>query len=171
LHTKSFYLGDFGLALKRSDSPDSECEDNLTIQFLSPERLHKKVPSVACGMWSYMCIFAELYLDFIPFTTMVEDGSVTAMVNSLGALPENWKNDYLYPRHSHDSWYNQDSRPSPDFNHHTQIACAHPNVSSHEQELVHCILAGGFTYDPEKRLTAAQLLQDASVQGLMDIYC
>lgn len=171
LHTETFYLGDFGLAMKLGDPVAPGQEGHPPIQFCFPDRLHKESPSIACDMWSYMCIFAELYLGFVPFTTMAEGGAVTSMVNLLGPLPEDWKGDYLYPKYSHDLWYDQDNKPSPEFNLRTQIACVHPDVDSIEWELVHYILTRGFSYTPEKRLTATQLLQDASFKALMDRYC
>lgn len=38
-----------------------------------------------------MCIFAELYLGFVPFTISRGGGLVTFMVEILGPLPEEWK--------------------------------------------------------------------------------
>ncbi|KAJ6138827.1 hypothetical protein N7471_005313 [Penicillium samsonianum] len=95
LRTEEFFLGDFGLAKKLSDS-----ETQLGYppsQFCSPERLHGKDPSLACDMWSYMVIFTVLYLRFTPFPSWVEGGIISGFVARLGPLPEKWKGLYIRP--------------------------------------------------------------------------
>lgn len=82
LHTEAFYLGDFGLAMELGD-PLALVQEG---PFCSPDRLHKKPPSTACDMWSYMCIFAELYLGFVPFTIMADGGAVTSIISFLFQL-------------------------------------------------------------------------------------
>lgn len=68
LKTETFYLGDFGLAMK-PDTPVTQ-PGRPPIHFCSPERLHNHDPSFACDMWSYMCLFTELYVGFTPFHTL-----------------------------------------------------------------------------------------------------
>ncbi|KAK2798275.1 hypothetical protein FQN50_008880 [Emmonsiellopsis sp. PD_5] len=171
LHDDSFYLGDFGLAMKLGNPVVPEQDGRPPTPFCSPERLHKRPPSIACDMWSYLCIFAELYLGFVPFTTMADGGAVTSMVWVLGPLPEDWKGDYIAPEYAHDSWYDRDTKPSPYTNLRTQIERVHPDAGKVEWDLVYSILTRGFSYVPEERLTATQLLQDASFKALMDRYC
>ncbi|KAL6909083.1 hypothetical protein GGI43DRAFT_167756 [Trichoderma evansii] len=55
-------LGDFGLAIKSSTSV--ECKVQSPAIYYAPERIHDMDPSFASDMWSFMCIFAELYLGF-----------------------------------------------------------------------------------------------------------
>lgn len=61
-------------------------------------------PSVACDMWSYVCLFAELYLDFEPFHGWANGGVITTMVEILGPLPEKWKGSCVF-KESRDDWY------------------------------------------------------------------
>lgn len=61
-------------------------------------------PSVACDMWSYVCLFAELYLDFEPFHGWANGGVVTTMVEILGPLSEKWKGSCVF-KESRDDWY------------------------------------------------------------------
>lgn len=42
-------------------------------------------------MWSYMIIFAELYLGYTPFPTHFKGGIISGIVRCLGPLPESWK--------------------------------------------------------------------------------
>lgn len=168
LHTDTFYLSDFGLAIKLGDLkiPDGR----LPTIFCSPDRLHNKGPSIACDMWSYMCIFAELYLGLHLFTTFSDGGAVGFMVKLLGPLPEEWKGHYISPKSSIDSWYDQNNQPSPTFNLRAQVEYLRKDADPAERELVYSILSRGFSYSPEKRLTATQLLQDPSFKALMDRY-
>lgn len=73
--------------------------------YCSPDRLHGRAPSFACDMWSYMCIFAELYIGFVPFTTWRDGGVITSMVETLGPLPEQWKGSYVDAQESRNVWY------------------------------------------------------------------
>ncbi|KAE8324245.1 kinase-like domain-containing protein [Aspergillus sergii] len=155
LRTEKFYLGDFGLAMK-VDTPVAQ-KDNPPMKFCSPERLHGKHPSLACGMWSYMVIFGMLYLNgHSPFSAAAaHDGVISDIVRSLGGL---------------DSWYDQSKKPDPDRNLASTIANFRPDADPVERELVHSIMLKIFTYCPGKRLTATQLLQDPSFRALMGKY-
>lgn len=64
LRTESFYLVDFGQAMKLGGERTQQGRPPL--MYCSPDRLHNRAPSFAYDMWSYMCIFAEFYLDFVP---------------------------------------------------------------------------------------------------------
>lgn len=174
LRTEEFSLGDFGMAMKIDDPVTQKCYPPM--QFCSPDRLHAKHPSFACDMWSYMVIFAELYLGFAPFPTGLGGGVITGIVKYLGPLPEHWKGYYTHPE-GRDSWYSQDGTPSPDNGlapHNglaARIAYLRPEANLVERELVLSIMSKVFTYCPKKRLTATQLLQDTSFKAIMDKYC
>lgn len=60
LRMESFYLGDFGQAMKLGGPMTQQGRPPLP--YCSPDRLHNRVPSFACDMWSYMCIFAGFTL-------------------------------------------------------------------------------------------------------------
>ena len=38
-------------------------KEQAPYHYCAPERLHSADPSLASDMWSYMCLFAALYLD------------------------------------------------------------------------------------------------------------
>ncbi|KOS43244.1 hypothetical protein ACN38_g5868 [Penicillium nordicum] len=86
LHTKKFHLGDFGLVKKVSDPVTPRGYPPL--QYCSPDRLHRKDPSPACDIWSYMILFSELYLGHVPFSPVFNGGIIGGFVMSLGPLPE-----------------------------------------------------------------------------------
>ncbi|KAB8214681.1 kinase-like domain-containing protein [Aspergillus novoparasiticus] len=170
LRTEKFYLGDFGLAMK-VDTPVTQ-KGNPPMKFCSPERLHGKHPSLACDMWSYMVIFGMLYLKgHSPFSAAAaHDGVISDIVRSLGPVPEQWKGLCVYAGGGLDSWYDQSKKPDPDRNLASTIANFRPDADPVERELVHSIMLKIFTYCPEKRLTATQLLQDPSFRALMEKY-
>lgn len=167
LRTGDFYLGDFGLAMKPGDPVIPRGYPPM--QYCSPDRLHAESPSFACDMWSYMTIFAELYLGCTPFPTCVKGGIITGIVRCLGPLPEKWKGLYTHPR-DFDSWYDERNTPDPKNDLASEIAYLRPDADPIERELVRSIMSKIFTYCPEKRLTATQLLQDPSFKAIMDKY-
>lgn len=166
LYTEKFYLGDFGLSMKLGD---------LVIQkgyppmpFCSPDRLHRQGPSFACDMWSYMVIFARLYFGFIPFPNQGR-GEVSSMVKCLGPLPEQWKGHYTHSG-ALDSWYDQHQIPDPKYSLAAKISRYRPEADQTEQNHVLSIMSKVFTFCPEKRLTATQLLHDPSFKAVMEKY-
>ena len=167
LRTEEFYLGDFALAKKLGDPMTQHgCPPS---QFCSPDRLHGKDPSFACDMWSYMIIFAVLYLEYAPFPTVLEGGIISGIITRLGPLPEQWKGLYVYPG-GLDSWYDQHQTPDPKRDLASTIAYFRPDADPVEQQHVHSIMCRVFTYNPEERLTATQLLRDPSFRAIMDKY-
>ncbi|KAB8249066.1 kinase-like domain-containing protein [Aspergillus flavus] len=169
LRTEKSYLGDFGLAVK-VNTPVTH-KGYPPMKFCSPDRLHGKHPSFACDMWSYMVIFGVLYLNgYSPFSTVAHGGVISDIVRSLGPLPEQWKGLYVYPGGGLDSWYDQSKTPEPNRNLASTIAYFRADADPVERELVHSIMLKIFTYCPEKRLTATQLLQDPSFRALMEKY-
>lgn len=167
LRTENFYLGDFSLAAKLDDGTTQRGYPPM--QFCSPDRLHRKDPSFACDMWSYMVIFAELYLGYPPFPTFPEGGIISGIVRYLGSLPEQWKGLYTHPG-GLDSWYDQHTTPDPDHDLASTIAHFRPEADPVERNYVHFIMSRVFNYCPEKRLTATELLRDPSFKAVMDTY-
>lgn len=167
LRTEEFYLGDFGLAMKVGD-PVTHHGFPPT-DYCSPDRFHQKSPSFACDMWSYMVIFSELYFDLPPFNPG-KGGIISGIVAALGPLPEQWRGLCTYPRGALDSWYDQSRTPVPKCTLAASVARFRPDADPVEKEHVHSIMPKIFHYCPEKRLSAAQLLQDPSFRAIMDNY-
>lgn len=138
LRTDEFFLGDFSLAMKLGDSKFQH--GYPPIQFCSPERLHKKEPSFACDMWSYMIIFSELYLGYLPFPAWLKGGIMSGITRCLGPLPEQWKGLYSHPE-GLDSWYDQHEAPDPNKDLASIIAYFRPEADPVERELVQSIMS------------------------------
>ncbi|KAJ5715560.1 protein kinase domain protein [Penicillium malachiteum] len=167
LRTEAFYLGDFGLGMKLGD-PITQ-RGYPPVQFRLPDRLHGKHPSFVCDMWSYMVIFAELYFGYLLFHSFLDGGIVTSLAICLGPLPEEWKDLYTHPGRL-DSWYDQRQTPDPEHDLESTIAYFRPDADPTERKHVQTVMSRVFTYCPEKRLTATQLLQDPSFRAIMEKY-
>lgn len=168
LRTEMFYLGDFGLAMN-PDNPVTQ-PGRPPIHYCSPERLHNHNPSFACDIWSYMCLFTELYVGFTPFHTWANGGVVTTIVKLSGPLPAQWKGHYCTPSKTLDSWYAQDSTSKPESNLERLILRGRPDASPIERKHALSIMSRGFSISPEKRPTATQLLQDPSFKAIIDMH-
>ncbi|WEW59585.1 hypothetical protein PRK78_005059 [Emydomyces testavorans] len=168
LCTETFYLGDFGLAMKLGTSA---AEYGLPpIEFCAPERLFNAPPSIASDMWSYMCLFSELYCGTPPFcSSWMGGGMMVDMVRKLGPLPKQWKGHYYYSNSECDSWF--EGKPDPKRDLAATISRLAPHASHQELKHVLSIMYSCFNYHPEKRPTATQLLRDPSFRAIMDIYC
>lgn len=116
-----------------------------------------------------MCIFAQLYIGFIPFTTWGKGGVIASMVDTLGPLPEQWKGSYIWAEEGQDMWYNPNTKPSSE-SLEDMIDRMHPGCDLVEKQHVLSILTRGFSYYPEKRPSATELLQDDSFRAIMDNY-
>lgn len=79
------YLGDFGLTIK--DGTSVRIKEQAPYYFCAPERLHGEDPSFASDMWSYMCLFAALYLDYNVFYGNGGGSTAFSWVEQLGAMP------------------------------------------------------------------------------------
>lgn len=169
LRTEAFYLADFGLAMKPGTPVNQP--GRPPIRYCSPERPHNHSPSFACDIWSYMCIFTELYFGFPPFSTWANGGVVTTMVNRLGPLPAQWKGQYCTPKKTLDSWYAQDSIVGPESNLEALIRRGRPEASPTERMHALSIMSRGFSISPEKKPTATQLLEDPSLKAIIYIHC
>ncbi|PGG99604.1 serine/threonine protein kinase [Helicocarpus griseus UAMH5409] len=145
LRTERFYLGDFGAAMELGDSdPFAPQLIYPPMEFCSPDRLHGKPASFACDMWSYMVIFAELYLGFPPFPTVFNGNVISGIVKSLGPLPEQWKGTYNHPG-ALDYWYDQSETPDPKLELAAKIARCRPEADPTEQKHVLNVMSKVFT--------------------------
>lgn len=167
MRTESLYLGDFGQAMKLGCERTQEGRPPL--RYCSPDRLHHRSPSFACDMWSYMCIFAQLYIGLTPFPTWGKGGVIASMVGTLGPLPEQWKGSYLWVEESQDMWYNLNTKPWSE-SLEKKIDRMRPDCDPVEKKHALSVLTRGFSYYPEKRPSATQLLRDASFRAIMDNY-
>lgn len=165
------YLGDFGLAMTAGTSVS--CNVQSPSVCCAPERFHNGNPSFASDMWSYMCLFAELYLGFVPCHGLFEGAGstivISSMVNALGPLPEHWKGEYEGVGTEVDSWYDQGRKAVPRMNLAAKIKRARPEASLTEMKNVLSFMSKGFCYLPESRMSAAELLEDASFKAVMQI--
>jgi len=168
LLAETVYLGDFGLTIKTGTSVSQKVQSPAV--YCAPERFHNADPSFASDIWSYMCLFAELYLGFTPFYGTGSASVVSYMVNILGPLPEQWKGYYNGAGTSDDSWYDQTREAVPTMTLKAMVKRARPEASETERNHVLSVMSKGFCYLPESRISAAQLLQDASFNAVMKIY-
>ena len=86
------HLGDFGLMIK--DSTSVNIKQQAPYCFCAPERLHSADPSLASDMWSYMCLYAALYLGNNVFYSNGGGSTAFSWVEQLGAMPEKWKGHF-----------------------------------------------------------------------------
>ena len=161
-------LGDFGMAFKAGMSVSQRLQSPAT--YCAPERLHSSDPSLASDIWSYICLFFEMYTGANLFSGWDYISVVSSMVNTLGPLPVSWRGHYTAVGSCDDSWYDRDRRPKPEMALTARITKLRPEIGPKELELVISILHWGLSYRPEHRPTAAQLLDDVSFKALMEIY-
>lgn len=138
--------------------------------YCAPERVHDTNPSFASDMWSFMCIFAELYSRCPLFKDGSNASVVPSMVGLLGPLPTSWKACYKAGGLCNPAWYDQNRQPDPEMALKARLARLHPATSQFERELVESILRRGLSYHPEGRLTAKQLAEDASWMNIMRLH-
>jgi serine/threonine protein kinase len=161
-------LADFGLAIK-SGTPVSQKLQSPAI-YCAPERVHDQGPTFATDIWSYMCIFAELYMGCALFYGSGNSSIMSCVINTLGPLPASWKGTYKAGGASDDSWYDQKRVPHPAMSLDARVTRLRSDASLVERRLVLSVLRSGLCYIPEHRPTAAQLLEDASFKALMEMY-
>ncbi|RBA08980.1 hypothetical protein FPRO05_07260 [Fusarium proliferatum] len=106
----SIVLGDFGLAHKAGASTQ-KMQSPAT--YCAPERVHNISPSYGSDVWSYMCIFFELYTGTYLFHGWGHASVVSSIVHTLGSLPESWKGTYHRPVRVH-PWAIDQRRAAPD---------------------------------------------------------
>ncbi|KAH7317631.1 kinase domain-containing protein [Rhexocercosporidium sp. MPI-PUGE-AT-0058] len=162
------YLGDFGLTIK--DGTSVRIKEQAPYYLCAPERFHGADPSLASDMWSYMCLFAALYLGNNVFYGNGGGSTAFSWVEQLGAMPSQWKRRFWWPEEVNEPWYENTTTPDPERDLATRIARMRPDTSHAERELVLSIMQKSFCYLPERRITAGQLLKDPSFRAIMDIY-
>ncbi|KAL4886033.1 kinase-like domain-containing protein [Aspergillus karnatakaensis] len=166
--TEDFYLGDFGHATVLGESEMQPGDPPW--EFCSPDRLHGMHPTFACDMWSYMTLFAMLYVGHRFFPTWCTGGIISGYLMYFGPLPEDWKGRYLPRGGARDDWYDQSEKSSVTDGLDARLAYSRPEVDTEERELVKTIMLKVFHYRPQERPTATQLLQDADFNALMARY-
>lgn len=177
------YLGDFSLAFRTSKwtrrllsflSKNPKRSNMQTpAMYCAPERYHGVGPSVASDMWSFMCIFTTLYLGFEPFYGSGGHRITDLWVRTLGPLPVSWKGRYHFSdndQDGNDAWYDQSREPHPEQSLESKLARRKPLPGDEESKLFLSIVKRGFSYNPEQRLSAADLLNDDSFKALMRMY-
>ncbi|WEW61696.1 hypothetical protein PRK78_007188 [Emydomyces testavorans] len=164
--TETFYLGDFGLAMRVGDSPIPKGYPPLEV--CSPERLHGVEPTFSCDIWSYTCLFAQLWLSCSPFIGGWNNGLLGCVVDRLGPLPRQLKGLFTPAEQAVDQWYN--GKPNPAVSLESLIKFAQPEASPSEQKHVLAVLSRGFALIPAHRPTATQLLQDPDFKAIMELY-
>jgi serine/threonine protein kinase len=170
LLTDTVYLGDFGLATTAGTKVSHKELSLSNFAYYAPERLHNVNPSFPSDMWSYMCLFAELYLGIIPWETCSYVSMVTQMAKILGPLPKQWKGCFNAHGECDSSWYDHRRKPHHEATLGSIIKKYRPEVSLVEQNHVLNIMSKGFCYSPDDRPTATELLHDPSFQAVMEIY-
>lgn len=161
-------LGDFGLAIKSGTLVSQKLQSPAI--YCAPERVHDHDPTFATDMWSYMCILAELYMGYALFYGSGNSSIVSCIVHALGPLPTSWKGTYKAGGVDNDWWYDQDHELDPTASLEAKVARLRPDVDAVERELVLSVLRKGLSYQPQDRLTARELLEDASFKALMETY-
>ncbi|PCD42829.1 hypothetical protein AU210_005354 [Fusarium oxysporum f. sp. radicis-cucumerinum] len=111
----SITLGDFGLAIRSGTEVDFKLQ--VSVGYCAPERMHQINPTFASDLWSYMRIFAELYLKWPLFGPGFFGGGfrsvVELLVRVLGPLPLSWKGSYDGDVEPDESWCDQSKIPEP----------------------------------------------------------
>jgi serine/threonine protein kinase len=162
-------LGDFGMVIPMGESVSFKPQ--TPAMYCAPERYHDRNPSFASDMWSYMCIFAALYLGFNPFYGQGGNSMTRLWVNTLGPLPSSWKGCYRYSdSESDDAWYDQARRPNPEMCLESKLGRRKPPPNEDERSLVLSIFQKAFRYEPAQRISASELLEDVSFNTLMAKY-
>ncbi|CVK87721.1 uncharacterized protein FMAN_05394 [Fusarium mangiferae] len=163
----SIVLEDFGLA-HRAGASTQKMQSPAT--YCAPERVHNISPSYGSDIWSYMCIFFELYTGSYLFQGWGHASVVSSIVHTLGSLPDSWKGAYHIGGSGEDKWYDKNGQIDPEFDLMERLTQLRPDVDVRELELVVAILRRGLVYQHEKRITAAELLENDSFEKLMSIY-
>ncbi|RKK76562.1 hypothetical protein BFJ71_g16905 [Fusarium oxysporum] len=168
LVTDDILIGDFGLAIRSGTSVGQKVQSPAI--YCAPERVHGTDPSFASDIWSYMCVFAELYGGFPLFWGSANSTVMSFIVDILGPLPAQWEGSYHAGGSCDPEWYNQNREPHPHLGLENKIPSLRPDITTTELRLVLGILQWGFSYLPENRPTAAQLLDSTIFKELMAIY-
>jgi serine/threonine protein kinase len=170
LLTDAVYLGGFGMATEVGIDVRHKMLP-WNIRYYAPERFHNVNASFASDMWSYMCLFTDLYLGFIPWSSYTEVKLIPEMIRTLGPLPKQWKGHFNGHGICGGWLYDQCRRADPRATFESIIKEKRPEVGPVERNHIVSIMSKGFCYLPDDRPTATQLLQDPSFEAIMKIYC
>ncbi|KAF5547690.1 CMGC kinase [Fusarium mexicanum] len=106
-------LADFGLTIRSDIEVDFKLQ--IPAGYCAPERMPGINPTFASDMWSYVCIFAELYLKWPLFGTGVFGGGLRSIVGFLmrvlGPVPLAWNGSYEGGDDPDESLYDQSRIP------------------------------------------------------------
>ncbi|KAH9909598.1 kinase domain-containing protein [Xylariomycetidae sp. FL2044] len=165
------HLGDFGNAINAGTC--SETPFVFRVDYCAPERLHGEQPSFASDVWSYMCVFFYLYIGVgIAFGSGA--GFVGRLVGAMGPLPERWKGLFFWGDDSQDWWYDQTCQmPRASLTMipiEEKLDYMRPEISQDERSHFLAIMRKAMCYEPERRLTAQQILEDHDFKSLMAYY-
>lgn len=138
--------------------------------FCAPERFHGTDPSVASDMWSFMCLFTNMYLGNPIFYGPEPGSTAFSWVQHLGAMPHQWKGMFWQPEQVNDACYDPTTISNPEADLSARIARVRPETSTAERTLALSVMHQGFRYLPEDHITAEQLLHDPDFIELMGMY-
>ncbi|KAF2659102.1 kinase-like protein [Lophiostoma macrostomum CBS 122681] len=165
---KDISLGDLGLAIKAGTSVSMKVQSPAA--YCAPERFHDVNPSYASDVWSFMCLFAELYTGVIPFPG--PGGKMVSMyiVLGLGPMPATWEGKYNGGGEADSRWYDPRTTTEPVRTIQGLLERTRPEADQTERNLVESVLMKGFCYLPEQRISAAALMTDPAFNAVMDKY-
>lgn len=161
-------LGDFGFAIEATTMKRTTFQSPAI--FCAPERFHQMGPTFASDIWSYMCVFAELYVDIPFFHGAAHSTAITSIVDTLGPLPWSWKEQYDGHNPRDDNWYDSQRLTQPLRDLEAIAQRVRPDVGPAERKLVLFILRWGLSYNPDRRPTAQQILENHSFKALLGMY-
>ncbi|KAK2133941.1 hypothetical protein NOF04DRAFT_1367202 [Fusarium oxysporum II5] len=111
----------------------------VPVGYCAPERMHQINPTFASDMWSYMCIFTELYLKWPLFGPGFFGGGfrfvAELFVRVLGPLPLSWKGSYDGDGEPDESWYDQSKVSEPEMSLESRVTQSRDTVEPAEQQL------------------------------------
>ncbi|KAF2669856.1 kinase domain-containing protein [Microthyrium microscopicum] len=166
----TIYLADFGLSFK-TDQPVPDIKGFPPGLYRAPELWHGIKCDYARDIWSYMFIFTHLYLGVRPWLGNGSSTVLANMVKILGPLPQQRMGHYEHPPSGDVSWYCQSRVPDLRLEAlDAKIQRLRPEVSEIERSHFLSVIAKGFCYLPENRITAGELLDDESFRALMEHY-
>lgn len=168
---KSIFLGDFGLTIRTDSPPTDGFEPPLP--FYAPELFFKgHVPSFASDIWGYMCVFTCLFIGSSPFGIWHPFMTLSRMVDALGPLPQEWDGRFdrhLNPDQETGGWFDQSKVPD-DYQDELVDSMQSDLVGTRERELILDVMRKGFKFQPLERITAQQLMNDASFLELLSMH-
>jgi serine/threonine protein kinase len=141
---ETVYLGDFGMVIKAGD--EVEHKELWSVIYCAPELFHNANPSFVSDMWSLMIPFIQLYLGSAPFhslssgraiSTISNFATIHGMIRITSPLSETLG---------------------------AMVIRARRDINPNEWAHILSIVSKGFSYRPENRLSATQLLQDTPLK-------